>query len=687
MIDRKNPFSLSVTGNLGAIVAEQMTDLHRRILASEQDRSRWLSKQRILIEQRRNIPRAKTVPWQGSNNDGWPLTDGVIRRWKPGIMGLVLDADPVSYFFPTKANDIEAAQSAQAFYHWKFNQLPGLRKTVMELADIVAQYGLAYTRQGWEYRSAKKCRIARGAELFPGGVEQALQAANQQIQAQNDQIMAAQQQGQPTPGAQIMQPLDGPTYVKQVLSTEYKLGEEDLDNDGQSMLETATAAFLQGAEYVKIYNTVTECDSLAWRVLSPLDVLVPNKSVPVQHADWVAILHRMPDYQLSQMARDDIFDQQATATVKEFQDKRSSPDDSNNTGFEESHVMGRSGINTVLSSMEGVENMQNNEEPVYEPIWEIYCRMATDETEELKRCRVWYHAPTKTILAAHELDLPFHEWPVVQFEFEHTSDRPYSSRGIPELLSTFQKQTNKLHNARLDAIQVLLSPMFKMRAVSGDPSRNIKFRPGAIIPVADPNDLQPLIQDFRPLVEFIREESLTKQQAEQYVGVFDGSITDPNSGNERRTAAEINAVTAQISSVFGQDATLFQTAMADVHRQLWQIWLDMGASEEYYRVMGEEQPRVIRKHEVNRNFDIWPSGTPANTNKALAIARTREMLQLLGTDQTGLVNKRELYKAYLDLMDRNLSKRMLRSEEEAAAVQQILATASATSGGQQFAAF
>lgn len=688
MISRSNPLSLDVTGDHSGNVADQMDKLRLRIKAAEQDRSNWVNKQRILIEQRRNVPRQKNVPWPGSNNDGWPLTDGVIRRWKPGIMGLVLDADPVCYFFATKAEDIEAAQAAQAFYHWKFSQLPGLRRTVMELADMIAQHGMAYTRQGWDYRTTSRCRVAQAAELFPGGIEAALEAANQQIAAANQQITEAQAQGQPVAGARVRPQMDAPTFVRQVLTAEYNLSDDDVDpRTGQPTLESATEAFLQGAPYVKLYFRAIECDNLAWKALSPLDVLVPNKPCPVQHTDWVAIVHRMPEYQIQQMATDGIFPQDAAATVIDYMRKRPGQDDPAQAGFEESHVNARSGIGSVLASMEGTQPQRNNEEPVDEPLWEVYCRLDLDGSGVRKRCCVWYHAPSRTILSAHEMPFPFNAWPIVQFEFEHTSDRPYSSRGVAELLSTFQKMTNKLHNARLDAAQVLLSPMFKMRAVAGDPSRQIRFRPGGIIPVADPNDLQPLVQDFRPLVEFIREESVTKQQAEQYIGVFDGTITDPNAGNERRTAAEINAVTAQISSVFGQDATLFQAAMTEVHNQLWQIWLDFGPSEEYFRVMGEEQPQSVRKFEISRNFDIMPSGTPANTNKALDLARAREMLQLLGPDQTGLVDKRELFKAYLDRTDRVLAKRLLRSPEEAAAVQKILAAAQATSGGQQFAAF
>jgi len=185
--------------------------------------------------------------------------------------------------------------------------------------------------------------------------------------------------------------------------------------------------------------------------------------------------------------------------------------------------------------------------------------------------------------------------------------------------------------------------------------------------------------DYRPLQQFLTEENYTKSLAEQYIGVFDQSIASLGTA-DRRTATEIETITAQISSIFGGDAALFQESMARVHLQLWKLWLEFGPEEEYYRVQGEEQPRMIRKKEVDKDYDIYPAGTPANTNKALAIARAREQIQLFAPDQTGLIDKHALYKNYFDLMDRNFAKVVVRSPEDAVAMQQVVQAASQITG-------
>ena len=160
-----------------------------------------MQKQERLIRQRRGIRRDKLFPWPGANNHSWPLTDAIIRRWKPNMASLILQADPVSYFFPTKTEAVEAARIAQAYYHWKFHQVDGLKRTVLEFIDHLAQHGFAYTRQGWNYRTERQCRIVSISAIFPGGPEAAHQQFNTTVAQQRSQVQAAIAAGQAPPDA------------------------------------------------------------------------------------------------------------------------------------------------------------------------------------------------------------------------------------------------------------------------------------------------------------------------------------------------------------------------------------------------------------------------------------------------------------------------------------------------------
>lgn len=112
--------------------------------------------------------------------------------------------------------------------------------------------------------------------------------------------------------------------------------------------------------------------------------------------------------------------------------------------------------------------------------------------------------------------------------------------------------------------------------------------------------------------------------------------------------------------------------MAQVHKQLWRLEQEFGPEELIFRVTGEEMPRFAKKHEIMFDFDLVPSGTPANTSKQLAMARAREALQLFLQDGSGLIRREELYKHYFNVLDRNLGKLLIRPPEEAALVQQMM---------------
>lgn len=670
---RENPIGIGATGQLDAPFSEQIKSLHKRIVAADQSRETWLRKQHVLMAQRRGVRPPKKIPWEGANNDHIPLTDGVIRRWKPQMAALVLESDPVCYFKATKPEDIDAARSAQDYYNWRFLHISDLVKKVYQQVDMIAQYGIMYVRVGWHYRTEIRCRIIRADSLFPGGIEQAYQMLQEQIAAQ------AQQTQQPPPPVPSME-----DFVTQTLQANYDLDETDVYK-GQPQLNAAVAALLGGAKTFKIYTETVIEDRPDWMPVSPLQVIVPVVDRPLREQDFVAIIHRKTFDEIMDMAKAGLF---VPEKIQEFDSARAKTNSESSLEVEGLSGPGsssRTGIETTFARLDGVDRFSpvaDREEPSRYALWEIYTRLMIDG--ELKRVVVWYQPTTKVILSVLDYPFPFHSWPVVLFEYESTADRPYQSRGIAEMLTTYQRLTCELHNARLDAIQIILSPMFTWRDPSQELRRNLRFRPGVVVPVQGGDDLKPVVQDHRSLMGFIQEEQLTKGLAEQLIGVYDQTMTQIQNPAERRTATEVQAMSSMVNTTFGQDAQMFQAGWAEVHEMLWQLILEFGPEEDYYRVQGDDVPRSIKKRDIARNFDIYPSGTPANTSKVLALARAREMLQIFITDQTGLVDKRELFKAYLDASDPLLAKRILRSIEAAAAIQKIMQLA--TMDGEQIAA-
>lgn len=652
---------------------------------AEAARSEWYSKQEKLLRQRRGVRKPKVFPWKGANNHSWPVMDGIIRRWKPGITALVLGADPVVYFFPNNPQAAQVAPDAQAYYHYNFHRIRNMEDTVFELAEYVAQHGMGWAVQGWDFRTTRVCRVCQVADLFPQGPQAAYEQYVQALAQQRAELQEAVTSGQAPAEAmaQAPVPLPLPEFVVQTLETEYNLRSQNPFETEQ--LLAAAQAILQGAERVKFYYDVVSRDQLSWQAFSPLDVLIPPRMAEPEDAEFIALMYRLTADDLRGMAADGWLDAAPVEEVARRIEERKSIDAERETLFGRAGSSYRS-IVDILDKSEGIVPGEVND-PNRDLFLRIYAKLDIDGDQIQERVVLWYHPSTKTVLAIHPYTSPFPEWPVVRMEFEHSSKRPYQSRGAAELLTVFQATVNKMHNARLDAMQITLSPMFQMRASAGNLKRNLKFMPGQIIPVSTVGDFAAVTIDVSGLLQSLTEENLTKNLAESYIGIFDPGVLAVNP-QDRRTATEIEAVVAQTQSVFGQDALLFQTAMRKVHSQLWKLLMEFGPAEEYFRVIGEQQPKLARKFELDKEYDLVPSGTPANTSRQLAMRRAAEALQFFSPDQTGLIDKHQLYKWYFDILDHNRAKLIVRTPEEAAAVQQVLQAASASTGGQQeFAAF
>lgn len=670
-INKQNPLSIKALGTLsGKSIEEQVNKLYKDIVEGEDSRTSWLAKQEKLIRQRRGVRKKKIFPWPGANNHNWPLTDGIIRRWKPNVVSLVLQANPVAYFFPMNPEAVKVAPDAQAYYHWRFHSMHNVRNAVMELADYTAQHGTAYTRQGWDYRTRQMCRVIDIEQLFPDGIAAAVQRWNEgaaQMRKDTEQGIAS---GEVAPEAMdaIPDETTEPQMLRDTIMDEYGIDPERSENEAAQVEEIVKKVIDEGARQVKIYYNTVIRSQPGMTAITPLNVTVPPRCTDISDAEYIALEYRMRPDEIIGMALDEIFNYDLAAElVKKIESKSAQTSDI--TDAKLGTTASRSTVFQLMDQSDGLKPYQTNDKRT--SILEIFCKLDIEGEGILQKCVLWYHPDSKTILSLAPYAYPFEEWPIVRFQFEHNSDRPYESRGIAELCSVFQAQMNKLHNARLDAIQVTLCPMFQMRVLGQEQNRSIRFMPGSIIPVTNVGDIAPLPTDVRPLAQLLQEENYTKMLAEQYIGIFDPGVMAQNAA-ERRTATEVEAVMSQTQSIFGQDAALFQSSMQQVHRQLWALEQEFGDPHTYYRVIGEEQPKLATKSELNKHYDIVPAGTPANTSKQLAMARSREALQLFIPDQTGLINKHELYKWYFDVLDRNMGKLILRSPEQAAAIQQVM---------------
>lgn len=623
-MQRPNPLSVEHL-RADTLSADEISDLIKEITAADEARSQWLDNQRKLTQQRYGIGGAAPKgPWPGASDLKIPTQDKAIRRWKPKILSLVFDTHPVAYFRALEPQDVPAAHAVEQFYDWLFKiHMEDSLEECCYLVDLIAHRGFGFIQVYWDYRTEEESYICDPKTTWPPGVEG----------LSDDDIVS-------------------------YLVAEYEIEPDDVSPDMIATLREGRPITLQFRTVVADRPRIVARD--------PVQVIAPPSAVSVEDAAWICVQHVFDAATLRAWAADGRLRFDAVEQVLSHVEEPDRPT-----------AAVRSDEESLLDHKEGLaasESRQNIE------VWEIYTWRA-ERSGVRRRVVYWLHPGSQILLAALPYVFPFHCWPLVKFDHEKTYRRWHAPRGISNMLSPLARAINRLHNARLNAIAIQLAPVFKWRAPTGVPPRGLRFAPGQVIPVTELNDIEPLVHDLRNIPVYTQEEFQTRQYAEDYAGIYDSSLMSALDPTERRTATEVNYVAEQMQGAFALDAKLFQTAMARVHRLVWQLWYAFGPPEIYFRVLNEEMPRLFRKSEIGSNFDVVPSGTPANTNKALELARAREVMQFLGADTSGVVDRAKLFEWYLSRLDWLLAKTVIRGPQEQQAAAMLMGAANELATG------
>ena len=652
-ISRKNPISIDVLEAIAEISAEdlekQVKELVKNIEEVDQDLIGWLRKQAELVRLRLGDRRGRNIPWKNASNINVPLIDGIIRRWRPGVASLILDAEPVAFFTAQSKEDFDAARLAEQFFTYLVLTYMDATYPVIQLVDLIAWRGHAYTREGWKYETSREARVVPVDHLFPNGVEETI--------AQMQQAAAQQQQEPPSPE----------DIVVTALEQEYALDRAD-ENEGPMLLASAQK-ILGGAQFIKLVYRTVAVDRPDWQPIDPLNVITPQNQDP-ERGEFFTIVHSMTRDELRAMAIDGHLPQGRVDRV--LASKTMSGDEAAGTKTADGQ---RTIIQNIMDRVAGkAQNSPNSGGKLNKiPIWEVYCKLDLNGDGERERCILWYAPKEKLVLTILDFPYPFETWPVTLYPFE-AAPRPVDNRGIADMLRPLQKIVSAYHNARIDAAQIVLAPVLLMRVSGGNYRKSIKWQPGSVIPVGNTTDVVPLTQNLAILNGLLQEEQTNQRLAETYVGVFDATLTNLQQRGERRTAAEVNAIQGISSNIFGLDAKIFQVALSKSFTKIWQLFVDLGPTELFFRVTGEELPKIARKHEIVRSYDIRAAGTPANTNRSFQIAALERIMSsplTLPLVQAGKVDGAELFRQWVTLVDYNVAKRIIMSPEQSANAQLI----------------
>jgi len=607
----KNPLSISVLGQLDKEkFKDEIKQIIKEIKEDDDARSTWVAECDKIRKLIGGTDKRKNKPWKGASELCVPLIKKMIRRWKPVLYNLVALADPVCAFYAGNVQVADKSPVAERFFDWLVKvYMDEALDELQYLIEYIGKYGSAYLGVSWDYKTELQSRVAIVKNLFPKGIPEDIKE------------------------------------IIQVLATQYDISilNEQVKRD---LIEAATK-IQQGMPYIRIVSKQVVKNKPKLTSYAPMDVIVPSNSNTAHEAEYVSIVTEMTRNELVQKASDGFFNPEAVAELLALTRGKSgnaTKTSTNETGPNFKNKIRKSaGVNSITSGI---------------PVHQVYCKIDYNGDGIKERVVMWV-APrndSPVILALFPFSLAMSHWPIYRFDFERADKGPYTSQGIGQLLRAIQKQLNKQHRAKSDAIDIQLAPVFQRKITSSLRTSNIKWGPGKVIDVQEMGDFAEVAKNPFNLHEYINSEGQLESMAEGLIGNLINDLQATGKKLERRTAFEVNKVGGQSEALSSMDSASFQATLRLVWQTVWQMWMDFGPREIYFLVTGERTLELFKKADYDKNYQLMPTGTPGNTDTNKQLGRGMQVLQLALQDQTGSFNLPAIFKWVVNKIDDRLAK-------------------------------
>ena len=571
-------------------------------------RQSWESKVTRHYKRRFGMRAAKSFPWPGCSNLHFPLIDRTIRRLKASYIRLITNSWPIATI---QASDTGLGREIEYFLDWLIRvRMDPIRSLIM-VTDFFLSFGRSAVKTTWNYETRPVTEKHHISEILPEREFEKLKTA----------------------GMRELFPL-----IARMFDLDPTL-EEDVEN-----MKALAEQIQQGKKILTLTHDVIVHDEPKVTAVHPLDLYVPSNTTEIESAQFIA--HRMflPSNILAQRKKAKFYRGDAVDRVMNAIDEmgpqwRTIEYDSNRDTRED--------ITTGIDAHELAE------------IYEIYFYYDWNKDGVGEPCVLTLHPDTDSVLRFIEYPYAHGEWPFVDFEAEITDGRWYSPRGYAELLEALQVEINAQHNAKIDAMTLTNAPIGFYARNSGFDPEDLLFVPGQFIPLQNPSSdiIFPVIPSHE--ISYEREEQSLKLWSEEISGTLDAAITAPSQTMERRTATEIEAVQMQTSSIFGLDAAYFQSRMRRVYRQILALWQQYGEDNVEIPVVGRNLPIRFGRQKLMGQYDIIPTGTPANTTESARIGRALQFLQIAGQMQAPNVDYNGLIRRIAQLLDPDMAREII----------------------------
>lgn len=284
-------------------------------------------------------------------------------------------------------------------------------------------------------------------------------------------------------------------------------------------------------------------------------------------------------------------------------------------------------------------------------VWEVY-RLGEDGKISV---RTYSPAvPELDLREAKELPFDVQEYPFVDFPYEIKDRGWYSPRGIAEILAPYEVALCNTWNHKHDAMAFFNRPTLRAeRDISN--TANLRLAPGAILPYGLAPNAMP-----QPPISFDEEMTQTRAVAEQRIANPDYGMGQVINTSNRRTAREIEAISAQSAQSGDLRVRILRMALARLYRLTWNLLLQYDKDDLQYRFL--EDALTVDVQALHDRYHIEPKGGLNEVNRVFLLQKAVQRKQLFMNSPW--INQPELDKSILQLDDPALVKQLFQDPNQ-----------------------
>ena len=229
-------------------------------------------------------------------------------------------------------------------------------------------------------------------------------------------------------------------------------------------------------------------------------------------------------------------------------------------------------------------------------------------------------------------------------QFVRRTGRPYG-KSLPEEMRGLAKEADALHNQRVDAGTIAISPFGFYRAASSFKPEAVEIGPGVMTPVDDIKDVNIIQLQHNPVASF-QEEGLITSYIEKLTATSAYQMgRESDVAKSRATATGTMAIIGQGEQAFTVLGIRTQGIIAELLTQVlqqYQMWMPEGYAS---RVLGEDggdlfpdgvsQSDIFGQYDAYMTLDATAVNKSAERQASAVLVQMGQQLMLLAQDPRG----------------------------------------------------